>query len=213
MYDREYNKIKGTQPISENQLKVLELFTRGFDKSYFVREVSRILSVSPRTAQLNLEALENKGVLESKTKGKIKLYELRKNNIVREYLQLVEMFKKINLLEKHDLIREIVNKMELHVKGIGLVFGSYVKGTEKKDSDLDIFIAGSYDKKEIDKLSGMYSIHISVKNYSLELFKEVWKNDILIREILNNHIIFKGTEEFIVTILDNGEKRDSKSSS
>ena len=63
-----YNKIN----ITENHLQVLLLFTDGFDREYYIREVERLLKISPRTAQLILEDLEAKGILEPKTRGKIK---------------------------------------------------------------------------------------------------------------------------------------------
>ena len=182
--------------LSENQLRILELFTRGFDKEYYVREVSSLLKISPRTAQLNLETLEKLGVLESVTKGKIKNYKLRTNYIAKEYVKLTEVFKNIRFLERNELIREVINKISLYIDGIGLVFGSYAKGTQKEDSDLDIFIIGSYDMKEIEKISDLYNIRISIKNYTKGLFKKEMAKDYLIKEILNNHIIFKDVEDF-----------------
>ena len=63
-----YKKIR----ITENTLQVLSLFTNDFNREYYIREVKKLLKISPRTAQLILEDLEDKGVIESKTKGKIK---------------------------------------------------------------------------------------------------------------------------------------------
>ena len=68
-----YNKIN----ITENGLQIISLFTNGFDREYYIREVEKLLKISPRTAQLILEDLENKGIIESKVKGKIKLYRNR----------------------------------------------------------------------------------------------------------------------------------------
>jgi len=52
-----YKKIKFT----ENTLQVLSLFTNDFNREYYVREVKKLLKISPRTAQLILEDLEDKG--------------------------------------------------------------------------------------------------------------------------------------------------------
>ena len=70
-----YDKIN----ITENGLQIIALFTNGFDSEYYIREVEKLLKISPRTAQLILEDLEDKGIIESKIKGKIKLYKLKKN--------------------------------------------------------------------------------------------------------------------------------------
>ena len=186
-----------TNKIGENQLKILELFTRGFNKIYYVREIATILKIGPRTAQLNLEALEMAGILESITKGKIKNYSLRTNALTKEYLKLTEMHKYIRFLEKDRRIKEVILAIKSHMAGIGLVFGSYAKNREKNDSDLDVFVIGTYSRKEIEKLSELYALKITVKNYPLNLFIKEMHKDFLIKEILDNHIIFQGIEEFI----------------
>ncbi len=197
-------KLNKKLELSENQFRILDLFTRGVGKEYYVREMGKLLSVSPRTSQLNLEELERAGVLEAATRGKIKLYRLRNNEIAKEYIKLVEVFKKIRFLEKHELIREIVSKIDSHIDGIGIIFGSYAKGIEKKNSDLDIFIAGSYKRKEFEKISKLFGVTISVKNYSLNVFEREFGKDILIKEMLNNRVVFHGIEKFAELLMKHG---------
>ncbi|MCX6710529.1 MAG: hypothetical protein NTZ02_00385 [Candidatus Woesearchaeota archaeon] len=48
-----YNKLN----ITENHLQALSLFTNGFEREYYIREVGKLLRISPRTAQLILEDL------------------------------------------------------------------------------------------------------------------------------------------------------------
>ena len=195
-----YEKIN----ITENHFRILELFTKGFDKEYYIREVQKLVKISPRTAQLILEDLEKKAVLESSVKGKIKTYKIKDSSIAAEYLILAEQYKKIAFLKKRPMIKEIISKLEPHIDGISMVFGSYAKGTEKKGSDLDIFIAGKYDEKEAKKISGLYGIDISIKTYPLNIFKKNIKSDVLIREVLDNHVVLSGSELVIRRILKNG---------
>ncbi len=190
--------------ITENSLQVLSLFTNGFDKEYYIREVERILKISPRTAQLILENLENKGIIESKMRGKIKSYKLKINEISKNYLVLVEQYKSISFLNTNIFVKEIIEKIKPFSDGIGVVFGSYAKGTFNKDSDVDIFIAGEYDKEEIKKISQNYGIEISVKCYPLQIFEKNILKDILLKEILKNHIVFKNGELFIEKVLKSG---------
>jgi uncharacterized protein len=183
--------------LSESQYRILDLFTRGFTKEYYVREVATLLDIGPRTAQLNLEALEKLGILESITKGKIKNYKLRINPLVKEYLKLTEIVKNIRFLERDDTIKEIIVKINSTINGIGLVFGSYAKNMQKKESDLDIFVIGSYKRNKVDKIAELYDLKINVKNYPLKIFEKEIRTDFLIKEILNNHIVFKGVEDFV----------------
>jgi len=193
-----YEKIN----ITENHLRALCAFTRGFDKGYYIRELQRLLKISPRTAQLILEDLEGKGVLESKIRGKIKVYQLKNNYPAQEYLIFAEEYKKIAFLEKKLLAKEVIEKITPFIQGIGLIFGSYAKGLEKKGSDMDIFIAGSYDRKKTEQIGKLYGINLSIKNYPLPLFYQELKKDTLIKEVLDNHVVFCGAEELVRRILN-----------
>lgn len=195
-----YKKINMT----ENTLQVLSLFTNDFNKEYYIREVERLLKISPRTAQLILEDLEDKGIIESKTKGKIKTFKLNPSEFTKRYLVFVEQYKAIAFLEEKLLIKEIIEKITPHIKGIGIIFGSYVKGLEKDDSDLDIFIAGSYKKEEINKVSKTFGIDISIKCYPIRTFEKNIAKDILLKEVLKNHVVFLNAERFIQAVFKDG---------
>ncbi|MBI2547770.1 nucleotidyltransferase domain-containing protein [Candidatus Woesearchaeota archaeon] len=195
-----YNKLN----ITENNLQVLSLFTHGFDKEYYIREVERLLDISPRTAQLILEDLEDKGIIESKIRGKIKSYTLKINELSKKYLTFVEQYKSISFIEKNLLIKEIIEKISPCIEGIGIIFGSYAKATFNKESDLDIFIAGKYEKEEIKRVSRNLGIEISVKRYPLKTFEKNLAHDILIKEVLKNHIVFINAELFIQKVLKHG---------
>ncbi len=195
-----YEKIKFT----ENTLQVLSLFTNDFKSEYYVREVEKLLKISPRTAQLILEDLEDKGIIESKTKGKIKTFKLNPRDFTKRYLAFVEQYKAIAFLEKKLLIKEIIEKITPHIKGIGILFGSYVKGLEKDGSDLDIFIAGSYGNDEIKRVSRNLGIEINIKCYPLKIFEKNMTKDILLKEVLKNHVVFLNVEQFIQVVFKNG---------
>jgi len=195
-----YEKIK----ITENTLQVLALFTNAFSREYYVREVEKLLKISPRTSQLILEDLEDKGIIESKTRGKIKTFKLNPSEFTKRYLVFVEQYKAIAFLEKKLLIKEIIEKITPHIKGIGIIFGSYVKMLEKEGSDLDIFVAGDYNKEGIKKVSKNLGIEISVKCYPIKTFEKNLAKDILLKEVLKNHIVFVNIEQFIQVVFKNG---------
>ncbi len=195
-----YNKIN----ITENGLQIISLFTNGFDRDYYIREVEKLLKISPRTAQLILEDLENKGIIESKVKGKIKSYKLKINELSNRYLTFVEQYKSIAFMEKNLLVKEVIDKISPFIEGIGIIFGSYAKGISNKESDLDIFVAGDYEKEGIKKVSRNLGIEISIKCYPLKTFEKNVNHDILLKEVLKNHIVFKNMELFIQKVLKNG---------
>lgn len=193
-----YNKIN----ITENGLQIISLFTNGFNREYYIREAGKLIKISPRTAQLILEDLENKGIVESKARGKIKSYKLKINELSKRYLTFAEQYKSIAFMGKNLLVKEVIEKIIPFIDGIGIIFGSYAKGISKKESDLDIFILGDYEKEEIKKVSRNLGIEISVKLYPLKTFEKNISQDILLKEVLDDHIVFKNAELFIQKALE-----------
>ncbi|MBN2881291.1 nucleotidyltransferase domain-containing protein [Candidatus Woesearchaeota archaeon] len=190
-----YEKIN----ITENTLQVLSLFTNNFESEHYIREVEKLLKISPRTAQLILDDLENKGIVISQTKGKTKIFKLNVSEFTKRYITFVEQYKAIIFLEKHLIIKEIIEKITPYIMGVGVIFGSYAKDLETKDSDLDIFIIGNYDVDQIKKISKVYGIDISIKCYSQKVFS---KKDILVQEVLKNHVVFLNAEQFVNEVLN-----------
>lgn len=183
--------------VNDTDLRILSLFTQSYNKEYYIREVEKILKVSSRTALVTLAKLEDKGILESKTKGKTKIYSIKKSYLSREYFILTEQYKKIQFLSGNHLIKEVLEKAEDYFQGIVILFGSYAKEVQKEDSDLDLFIVGKYDEDNIKKIGKIYGIDINIKCYPMKIFKKEVSNDILLKEIIGNHIIIKGVEGFI----------------
>lgn len=179
--------------ISEMHLRTLALFTTGED--YYIREIHRLLAISPRTAQLTLNDLENKGVLSARTRGKIRVYTAKNTS----YLILAEHYKTIAFFEKNPFIKELLEKIRPTINGIGILFGSYANGTATKASDIDVFVAGTYDKERTTRIAKTYNVNLSIKCYPKETFEKNIQTDILLKEILKNHILLKGAEEYTTT--------------
>ena len=95
------------------------------------------------------------------------------------------------------MIKEIVEKLDDILKSTAILFGSYAKGIQKEDSDLDIFIVGKHDEDEIKEIGHKYGVEINIKSYPKELFEKEINEDILLKEVAESHIIIKDTEEFV----------------
>ncbi len=183
--------------VNDTDLRILSPFTKGYDKEYYIREVEKLLKVSSRTALVTLAKLEKKGILVSKTKGKIKTYAIKNSTLSREFFLLTEQYKKIQFLEKNHLIKEILEKADEFMQGIVIVFGSYAKGIQKEDSDLDLFIVGKYDEDKIKEVGKKYGIDINIKSYPMKIFGKELHDDILLKEVVGNHTIIKDAEGFV----------------
>ncbi|MFH1439088.1 MAG: nucleotidyltransferase domain-containing protein [Candidatus Woesearchaeota archaeon] len=187
--------------VNDIDLKVLSLFTKGYNKGYYIREVEKLINVSSRTALVTLAKLEKKGILESKIKGKIKIYTIRNSTTSREFFILVEQYKRIQFFGKNILIKEIFEKADEFLNDLTIVFGSYAKGIQNDDSDLDLFIVGKFDEKNIKEIGKKYGIDINIKSYPSKIFEKEINQDILLKEVVENHILIKNTEEFVRKII------------
>jgi uncharacterized protein len=183
--------------VNDTDLKVLGLFTKGYNREYYIREVEKLLKVSSRTAFVTLAKLEKMGILESETRGKIRVYSIRKSGLSMEFFIMAEQYKRILFFGKNPLAREVLGKADGFMQGIVLIFGSYAKGMQKDDSDLDLFIVGKYDGKKIIDAGQKYGLNISIKSYPLAVFEKEIFDDILLREIAKDHIIIKNTDGFV----------------
>ncbi|MFH1408738.1 MAG: nucleotidyltransferase domain-containing protein [Nanoarchaeota archaeon] len=187
--------------VNDTDLRVLSLFTKGYDREYYIREVEKLLEVSSRTALVTLEKLEQRGILESKSKGKIKAYAIKKSFLAKEFFILTEYYKKIRFLEKNHLIKEILEKADVYLKGMVIIFGSFSKGLPKDDSDLDLFITGTFDEDKIKEAGMKYGIKVNIKKYPMKVFENNIHDDFLLKEIADDHIVVKDAEGFVRRVL------------
>jgi predicted transcriptional regulator len=184
--------------IHNKYFEIIEQFLKGYNKEIYGRELVKRVKISQKNIALTLKELEEEGILSSKIKGNLKYYFLnRQNSLVKKYLILTEIWKSARFLEKNPKINQLFEKFD-KLNNIFCIFGSYAKNIEKKDSDLDLFIIGNADEKEIQEVADTYNINISIKKGKKPDFIDLLKkNNPLMNEILENHIIISGYEEFV----------------
>lgn len=186
--------------INQTTLKILGLYLDDYKKSLHLREISRETEIDVKAIQLQLKKLEKINVLSSIIRGRNKDYQLNLNNVTTKYyLVMAETFTSIIYLKRHFLIKKIVEEIENKVHDPLILFGSFAKGTYTKDSDVDVFVIS--DKKintnSIIDASNMVGKKISLKSTSRQQFLEgLRNNDPLIKEIVSNHIVLKGADQF-----------------
>lgn len=180
----------------------MKQFLKGYNKEIYGRELVGKVKISQKNIALTLNELENEGILSSKIKGNLRHYSLNWNNsLIKKYLAIGEMEKSIEFLKKNLKISQIFEKISKK-EVIICIFGSYAKDIQKKDSDIDIFLAGNINEKEIKEIAESYNLNISIKKGSKKYFRElIMTNNPLINEIIENHVVISGYEEFIDEII------------
>lgn len=153
------------------------------------RELAKELKTSLTRVQAILTELRNINVLDYKIEGKNHIYFIKKNLISKSFILNAENYKLAKILSKHPelepIFQDIIKKSKCRLI---LLFGSYAKNTEKKDSDIDIYIESTNrkTKEEIQKIYDAISVKIGKFN----------PDDLLIKEIIKNHAIIRGGEEY-----------------
>lgn len=173
-------------------LKVLSLYTKGYKKKFYLREISKLTSIALKTTQTTLARLEEENILKSEKRGKNKYFKLNLDNIqTKFYLLQSEIYKTELFLEKYPqfktFLKSIKSKMAI------VVFGSFAKMTVKRDSDLDLLLIGD---EKIPKHLIPNEVH-EVKLTKEVFSKSLKKEEDLIKEIEENHIILNNHSFYI----------------
>jgi predicted nucleotidyltransferase len=182
--------------LKDKTLNILEQFSDDYNKRIYGRDLAKKLKMNQKTISNLLNKLEKLHVLKFSTEGKNKYYFLNVSYPhIKEIIKLIEISKRIKLTEKYKKFIDLFAKLELRVNGILLIFGSYAKFSADERSDLDLLIIGK--SKEFGDLEKLYGIKINAVQIDKRNFN---KNEILIKEVIKNHVILKGMEEFIELI-------------
>ncbi len=179
--------------LNENAFKVLAEFCSDFSRKIYGGQVAKKLKMNQKTVSNILNTLEKKNIVKYTTEGKNKYYFLNKlNPEVKEIIKIVELGRKNKLFERYSRLKNLFLEFEKKAQGILIIFGSYANFTSNEKSDLDIFILGKIE--DTGDLEEKYHIKLNVVKSSKDKFN---KSEVFINEVIKNHIILKGVEEFI----------------
>jgi predicted nucleotidyltransferase len=166
--------------------RIVLLLVRG---ESHVRGVANSLGESHSTVQRKLNRLVRENVLDYKEEGRNKVFFIKRNLQAKNYVYNAERHKLMELLRRYPELNVIVEEI---LKKCGerliVIFGSYAKFAVKKNSDIDVYI----ETKDAKVKQQVESIHSSI-NAKIGRFD---LSSQLIKEIVKNHAILRGVEEF-----------------
>ena len=178
--------------LNEKEARILGEFCLDIGKKIYGRSIASKLKMNQKTVSNILNKLEKESILKYSTEGKNKYYFLNMlNPQVKDTIKMLEISRKNKFIQMHSRLKELFYALEKRAKGILVIFGSYANFTNDKNSDLDVFIIGNIE--ETEDLENLYKIKINIIKSQKE---KINKEDVFIKEIIKNHIILKGVEEF-----------------
>ena len=152
-----------------------------------IRGLAKLLDTNQTTIARKVQELCKNNIADFKQEGRNKVIFLKKSLEAKQFAYTVEANKFLDFFKKYPNLRRIIEAIKKNEKiNLAILFGSYAKGTAKKESDIDIYI-DTTDKKlkeEVELIDSKISVKIGKYN----------KESLLIKEIEKNHIIIKGIE-------------------
>jgi predicted nucleotidyltransferase len=186
-----------------NMLRIIGLYRTDYTTKLHMRAMAKLLGTSHMTLLPHLKLLEELKILNAEIIGKNKQYSLNKENILAKfYLSAAEEFATITFLENNFLIKKLVEHLEqLPFTTPLALFGSYTKGYANEESDIDLLMLGNpslNQRGQLDKFEAVYGRRINLKTVTTENFKvALLSGDILIKEVIANHIILANPDPFV----------------
>ena len=179
--------------LNKNKLRILEEFSTNYIGRIYGRDVAKKLRMNQKTVSNILNELEKEHILKFTQEGKNKYYYMNEfYPYIKEIIQLMEIQKKINFLEKYNKLKELFLKLGTQSERILIVFGSYANFSANEKSDLDIFAMG--DIENVEDLEEIYNLKINILKSNKNKFN---MNEHIVKEIIKNHVVLKGIEDFV----------------
>lgn len=177
---------------SEIRKKIILLLIYNPEDSFYINQIARLVKTSAGNVQRELKKLEESGLLSKEKKGNSLYFKINTAN------PLFNDFK--NIVDKTIGIKDILGETLKKAKNIdfAFLFGSYVKGDFGSDSDIDLYVIGDIDEKELHQLikKAEEKIYREI-NYHLskrEEFQEKMKESFFHKEVLKNFIVIIGNQ-------------------
>jgi len=139
--------------LTKKERNVLDFFLDFSSKQFHVREIARKLSISPSTAKLSVDKLKKNNLIEETKIVNLRLFQV---NLENKIVQEMKRTKNLDLITKSNIIKEIENPISV------VLFGSFAKGINNENSDIDLLIITN-KKKPINVLD--------IKGYELQLIQ------------------------------------------
>ena len=138
----------------ETKLTILKEFFEDPQRSFNIRELARLVKINHTTVRQYLNRFVKEGLL-IKKKGNI--YDSYTSYLSPQYLSL-KLYYNLEKLRKSNLVHYLEKQFDLPTI---VLFGSYAKAYDAKDSDIDLCVI-SYIKKQA-----------SVETYELILHRKI----------------------------------------
>ena len=190
---------------SKIRKNIILLFVYNQRKEFYLSEIARKVNTSPGTAQRELNRLMAVDFVIFCKTANLNVYKL---NLKHPLLGEIESIVQKTFGVEVELRAELSKIGQIRY---AFLFGSYVKGGFKSDSDIDLYIIGDAEYEQVfdaiqrveEKISREINYHVS----SEDQFKEKVRQNNFHREIVKDFILLKGDENEFKRTVDEAAAR------
>ena len=174
---------------TKNQILILEIFFNRPEKSYYLRELGRIIDKEPGVFQKDINNLVSEKILISEFQANSRFFKLNPSHPL--FNELKSIFLKTFGVEGR--LRKILGPIS-QIK-IAFIFGSFAQNKEDAFSDIDLMIIGNPDEdkliKEISPLESRLDREINYHIFSTKDWKKHFKKkDTFLESIIDKPKIY-----------------------
>ena len=186
----------------DNKLRIINHLGKHPGRSFTMLELSKAVGVPYATFYRALHGMTE--LVNINTIGKSKTVGLKAENpAIKSYLVISSEEEKKEFLARQPVINKIAS--ELETKDIVVLFGSYAKRSERKDSDVDLMIINkdgdrsvSFSRYELLFKKKINPIFVTISEFR-KMLKE--KEENVGKQALESNIILNNPERFWECVL------------
>lgn len=174
-------------------LKVLSHFFENPFEDFYLRELARLLKISPMTVKRALEVLVLDGLITREEKKNQILYRANMDNLTFRYAKISY---NLSYLESYNVVEYLLNQNP----GISsiVLYGSFAKGENDKNSDLDLLVISTPKEVESKTISKRLNIEVNIMDFtSAQWTKQSKTNRAFYLDVITEGIVLYGTRPVI----------------
>jgi predicted nucleotidyltransferase len=186
-----------------NKLNILKTFFNNPKKEFNIREIARLLKISPATASTQLKSLAKQGFLKQRNYKHLIL--CRADLESNKYKDL-KTYHTITRLRESGLITAL---NEFYLKPTIILFGSASRGIDTEASDLDLLIISEKTQNLKEKEKYEHKLKREIQLFPVRKISDL-RNKHLINNVLNGIVIQGSIEWASMNALKKGLSEEQK---
>ena len=179
------------------KIEILKLLIQNKEETYSIRKIALQRKINYKSAYNALKNLEKEKIVELKRAGNTLICAF--NNNFNDLVFKAEYSRRENLFRKKEFLIIYNSLKKLEFPLVILLFGSHVKGTAAKNSDIDFLLIS--DEKHFKKVQDTINIfpqdiHLTPVTYEDFIRMARSREFTVVSEAIKTNIILIGIEEY-----------------